>query len=91
MPTELKPINSKVVVEIITWILRSSEGRLVCLGCCMCVEGAQSESVKGETAKREMASPRGGLGKPRGSIGPAVNPDKGKNVIRLGKRSATRA
>ena len=51
VPTELKPINSKVVVEIITWILRRSEGRLVCLGFCMWVEGAQSEYVKSETAK----------------------------------------
>ena len=62
-PMALKPINPKVVAEIITWVLRSIEDKLVCVECCLWGEGAQSESVKGETVKWEMASPRGGLGK----------------------------
>ena len=50
-PMELLPINSKVVAETITRVLRSIGHRLVCLECVLWVEEAHSDTVRGETVK----------------------------------------
>ena len=54
---ELMPLNSKVVAETITRILRSIGDRLVCFKVGLWVEEAQIYSVRSEITKQEMAPP----------------------------------